>query len=198
MDNRGLFFSVHRCRDQTSANNSIGVRVEQSTLGFLQKYSFFFILFFLFRQTSTDDIPIISERSNPYYYAIYYSEYSCRKFFSFFASTLFPIIFSHFSFSFSRDDDLFVFFPPSRGNRQIFLFSPTSEDPSPPAVRSAIVNFAITNTNFSNSIDHRFFHHFWQKKKTTKKEKNMMNSVRSFFTFVPHRIPEARAARVPQ
>lgn len=114
---------------------------------------------------------MISERSNPYYYAIYYSEYSCRKFFSFFASTLFPIIFSHFSFSFSRDDDLFVFFPPSRGNRQIFLFSPTSEDPSPPAVRSAIVNFAITNTNFSNSIDRRFFHHFWQKQKKKTKQK---------------------------
>lgn len=156
VDNRGLFFSVHRCRDQTSANNSIGVRVEQSTLGFLQKYSFFFYSFFF-----STDIPMISERSNPYYYAIYYSEYSCRKFFFFFRFHTF----SHYILAFlvlvlSRRRPL-RFFPPEQRKQTNFSFFPYLRGSF--SSRRALGDREFCNninTNFSNSIDHRFFHHF--------------------------------------
>lgn len=144
---------------------------------------------------------MISERSNPYYYAIYYSEYSCRKFFFFFRFHTF----SHYILAFlvlvlSRRRPL-RFFPPEQRKQTNFSFFPYLRGSF--SSRRALGDREFCNninTNFSNSIDHRFFHHFWQKQKKnkTKKEKNMMNSVRSFFTFVPHRIPEARAARVPQ
>lgn len=156
VDNRGLFFSVHRCRDQISANNSIGVRVEQSTLGFLQKYSFFFYSFFFFDR-HTDD----KREKQSIYYAIYYSEYSCRKFFFFFRFHTF----SHYILAFlvlvlSRRRPL-RFFPPEQRKQTNFSFFPYLRGSF--SSRRALGDREFCNninTNFSNSIDHRFFHHF--------------------------------------
>lgn len=67
---------------------------------------------------------MISERSNPYYYAIYYSEYSCRKFFFFFRFHTF----SHYILAFlvlvlSRRRPL-RFFPPEQRKQTNFSFFP--------------------------------------------------------------------------
>lgn len=57
-----VFFSVHRCRDQTSANNSVGVRIEQHPSPRVYRNIPFFFFFFSF----PTDIDRHTDRSERY------------------------------------------------------------------------------------------------------------------------------------